>query len=370
METIKIAFCNRPSYDKPLGGDAIQMLQTKKHLEESYNLKIDIVTDANDITSDYALVHVFNFLTYKVTAKFIKRAKQLNIPVVSSCIYWDYSYASACILYKILGYPSYLNYRHLRFIRSLLHAISFVSPKPTGISRIFRTHVCKFIKDSAIIAPNSKEEGDLLLKFAGITDNSKIRVIYNGVSIKNNNIIPEKTFFSMYQIPRNYILQVGRIEGLKNQLNLVYALKDNPEIPIVFIGEEFDKKYVNRLRSLSEARGNVFFLGKIPHEDIASFYRYAALHVLLSLRESPGLVSLEACSLQCPIVLSTSQFLPLKTYFEGAPYVADPLNIQNIKDTVLKAYRERSVYSIDLSRFSWDNVANQTFQVYKELLDK
>ena len=288
MKTIKIAFCNRPSYDKPLGGDAIQMLQTKKHLEESYNLKIDIVTDANDITSDYALVHVFNFLTYKITAKFIKRAKLLNIPVVSSCIYWDYSYASACILYKILGYPSYLNYKKLRFIRSLLHLMSFVSPKPTGVSRIFRTNISKFIKDSAIITPNSKEEGDLLLKFAGITDKSKIRVIYNGVSIKNNNIIPENVFFSRYQIPRNYILQVGRIEGLKNQLNLVYALKDNPEIPIVFIGEEFDKKYVNRLRSLSEARGNVFFLGKIPHEDIASFYQYAALHVLLSLRESPG----------------------------------------------------------------------------------
>ena len=54
MEKIKIAYCNRPSYDNPLGGDAVQMLKTKEELEKLYNIQIDIITDPSLITKDYS----------------------------------------------------------------------------------------------------------------------------------------------------------------------------------------------------------------------------------------------------------------------------------------------------------------------------
>lgn len=41
---INVAFCNRPSYDNPLGGDAIQMLKTKEWLEILYGIHISIIT--------------------------------------------------------------------------------------------------------------------------------------------------------------------------------------------------------------------------------------------------------------------------------------------------------------------------------------
>lgn len=368
MEIIKIAFCNRPSYNSPLGGDAIQMLQTKKYLEENYSVQIDIVTDYHDITSKYSLVHVFNFLTYKVTRAFIRQAKLLNIPIVSSCIYWDYSFASIGLFYKILGYPCYINRRQFAILYPILDFLSCIFSKPVGISRTFRCHVREFIMKSDVIAPNSVEEGRSLLRFAGLQDESKFRVVYNGVSLNSCVVMKEVDFFQKYHIPHNYILQVGRIEFLKNQLNIVYALMNNPEIPIVFVGEEYDRLYVNKLYALAKRRGNVYFLGKIPHEDIASFYHYAALHVLLSLRESPGLVSLEACALNCPIVVATSQYLPLDTYFPDAPYVADPLDIIDIRQTILKAYNERKPYALDFSKFSWRNVAEQTYNIYKDIL--
>lgn len=368
METIKIAFCNRPSYDSPLGGDAIQMLQTKQYLEDNFDVQIDIITDYHDITTKYSLVHVFNFLTYKVTRTFINQAKQLGIPVVSSCIYWDYSFASTGLLYKIIGYPSFVNWRQFAVLYPFLDFISYIFSKPVGISRVFKRHVREFILKSDVIAPNSIEEGRSLLHFAGLQDESKLKVVFNGVSLNSNVVMSEIDFFQKYKIPHNYILQVGRIEFLKNQLNIVYALKDNPEIPIVFIGENYDRLYVKKINALAKRRGNVYFLGKIPHEDIASFYKYAALHVLLSLRESPGLVSLEACALNCPIVIATSQYLPLNTYFPGAPYVADPLNIADIRQTILNAYSERKPYALDVNRFSWRNVAEQTYNIYKDLL--
>lgn len=374
QEKIKIAFCNRPSYDNPLGGDAVQMLQTKKYLEENYNVDVEIVTNPDMIISAYSIVHVFNFLTYRITAPFIERAQSLGIPVVSSCIYWDYSYAGTFIFFELLRhYPGHIAERQVQVLRKLLQCIGQVSLKPTGMSFMFRRYVRKFIQASTVIAPNSLEERDLLLSFAEMGDErvkEKFQVVYNGVQLDKKSIMNEDDFFRKYKLPHGYILQVGRIEYLKNQLNLLYALKDNPEIPIVFVGQIFSQSYFNTLKKLSRERGNVFFIEKVEYSDIASFYKYASLHVLLSLRESPGLVNLEAASLSCPIVVSDERFIPLNTYFKEVPYVVNPLDVSQIKSTLLKAYVERKTTPIDLEEFSWRNVAKQNYQIYKKILNR
>ena len=59
---MKIAFCNRPKWDSPLGGDGVQMLKTKAHLEELYGLQINIVTNPEMLDRSYDIVHVFNFV--------------------------------------------------------------------------------------------------------------------------------------------------------------------------------------------------------------------------------------------------------------------------------------------------------------------
>ncbi len=373
MEKIRIAFCNRPSYDNPLGGDAVQMLQTKKYLEENFDVRIDVITDAELITKEYSIVHIFNFLTYKITDRFVGKAHSLGIPIVSSCIYWDYSYAGTYAFFELFrNYPICITNRRVQFLRKVLNLIGKFSLKPTGISFMFRQYVRKFIQLSTVVAPNSKEEGDLLLDFAKMHDEqskSKFKVVYNGVQLNKKNILDEQDFFQKHGLPHGYILQVGRIEYLKNQLNLLYALKDYPDIPIVFVGQVFSQSYFRRLNKLAKKRGNVFFIEKVEHSDIASFYKYATLHVLLSLRESPGLVNLEASSLSCPIVVSDKRFIPLDTYFKDVPYVVDPFNISQIRETVLKAYAERKATRIDVDEFSWSNVAKQTWQIYVNILN-
>ena len=83
---INVAFCNRPSYDNPLGGDAIQMLKTKEWLEILYGIHISIITHPNELTVNFNIVHVFNFATYEITNGFVEKAHQLGIPIISSCI--------------------------------------------------------------------------------------------------------------------------------------------------------------------------------------------------------------------------------------------------------------------------------------------
>lgn len=366
---MKIAFCNRPKWNEPLGGDGVQMLKTKEALESLYKVEIDIITNAEDITNKYDLVHIFNFVTTKVTYTFFERAIYLKIPIVSSSIFWDYTYAATGLVRLFIG----SNFAGIRpkIYKYTLHLLSKSVGRPYLFSYKFKKIYRFFCKHSDIILPNSIEEGYLLQKFIGkpFIEN-KIQVVYNGVDKSSNITYVEKEhFFSKYSIPHNYILQVGRIEPVKNQINLLYALMDNKEIPIVFVGKIYDSKYFKKLDKLAKKRGNVYFIDAVPHEEIDSFYFYAKLHVLLSLRESPGLVSLEALLNNCPIVISDSRYCPVKTYFPSQPYIADPLNIKDIRKVILSAYSESKLVKDNMDSFTWEKAAQQTFDGYCTVLN-
>lgn len=363
---MKIAFCNRPNWDSPLGGDGVQMLKTKAHLEELYGLNIDIVTDPNLLNESYDVVHIFNFVTYNVTETFFNKANALSLPIVSSCIFWDYTYAQ--------GFTRLFCFTHLsniaaKFIKMLVGVTVATVGYPDVFTKKVRNKYSFFCASSKYVLPNSIEEGRLLQEYIRKPDiMGKIHVVFNGTDNNLNPIMNEVDFFNKYKIPHDYILQVGRIESVKNQMNVLYSLRKDKDIPIVFIGKIAEPTYYKKLKRLADKRGNVFFIDAVPHEDIDSFYNYARLHVLISLRESPGLVSLEALMNDCPIVISSERYTPVKTYFSNQPYIVDPFDIEQIRYTLLKAYKEHNVVKEGMESFTWEKAAEQTYDAYKKCL--
>jgi glycosyltransferase involved in cell wall biosynthesis len=374
---MKIAFCNRKNYDNPLGGDGVQMHKTKFYLEQEYDIQIDIIVNPNDLNQSYDIVHIFNYLTIDETLSFFEKAKNLNIKIVSSSIYWDYSYSSTHVFSKIFGTPDFISEKRINFQRSIIRFITLLTNRPIGISPKLKKYCQIFTTSSSYILPNSKEEGEKLLAFCDPNsdiNSKKIRVVFNATDFidtqNKTDVIEEKiSFLSKYKIPADYILQVGRIEYIKNQLNLLYSLMDYPNIPIVFVGKVFEKEYFDKLNKLASKRGNVFFIANVEHADIKDFYKYAKVHVLLSLRESPGLVSLEALSMNCPIVVSDNRFAPTSTYFKDTAFITNPLNEKDIKEKVLKAYNTPRTIFPELI-FTWKKAAEQTYNVYLECLSK
>lgn len=365
---MNVVFCIRPEFETLLGGDAIQMMKTKEFLERKFGLKIDIATKSDEILQKHDIVHVFNFSTYDVSKQFIKRAVGLGIPVVSSPVFWNYTYSSTSKLFYAFPLLNKLDEFSIGIFRRIITWMGNVLNKPSVVSSEFKRNAVWMFNNSNFVAPNSKEEGDLLMKWLNVSDDDKIRVVYNATDISKNQVaMDEELFYQKYRIPKDYILQVGRIEYCKNQLNLLIALRDNTEIPIVFVGKMVDGTYFKKLSRIAEKRGNVFFIDVVPHNEIASFYRYAKLHVLMSLRESPGLVNIEALANDCPIVVSDKRFLPIDTYFENQPYIANPLDVEEIKNVVLKAYKEGKLTPFDFNKFSWDTVAEQTYGIYLEV---
>lgn len=370
---MRIAYCIREKYEN--GGDGIQAIKTKEYLVKKYNVNIDIITNPNQLDASYDLVHIFNYATTDLSKAFFNKALELKLKIVSSPIYWDYSYSIMPLYMYFWCDKNFISECFIQFHR-FFHSIISLLPKSlikesyTNVSSRFKRHIRFFVKNSELILPNSYEEGELCCSFAGINDEkSKIRVVYNGVDVSGVKILGREEFFSKYNIPQNYILQVGRVEYPKNQMNLISAMMDFPEIPIVIVGTPNEKyPYVHKLRKLAAKRGNVYFLEHVTHDEVYSFYYYAKIHVLLSMRESPGLVNLEALSQGCPIVISDERCLPVKTYFKENFISVNPFDKKKIKNAIMRAY-EMEHKKVDLSEFSWEKVADQTYAAYSELLN-
>ena len=364
---VKVAFCNRPNWDNPLGGDGVQMLKTKEALEKNYEIEIDIITEAAKINSRYDIVHIFNYVTTEVTHTFFAQALKYGIPIASSSIYWDYSYIYSSISrYLFRKKFTHCTAKLLKFIST---SLAKIIDRPKLLTKGTKKEYRYFIKSSDIVLPNSQEEADLLQKFCGIDISNKVKIVYNGYTpVKACAVLSKEDFKLKYGLPEDYVLQVGRIETIKNQINVLYALKDNPNIPIIFIGKVVEENYYRKVKRLAEKRGNVLFIDSVPHEEMNSFYKYAALHILPSLRESPGLVSLEALSNGCPIIVSNEAYTPVNTYFSNQEYIVDPLDIETLHDTLLKAYKYRKVECSGFERFTWDNAAAQTWAAYQKII--
>lgn len=371
---MKLAYCIRPEYKN--GGDGVQAIKTKEYIEKvQKDVEINILTNPDELTEDYALVHIFNYATTDLTQRFFHRAMALRLKIVSSPVFWDYSYSMIPFMQLVRFNKEFITEDYVmrqqkvsRWLSSL--PIARLQLIYNNISNKFRKSIRGFIEQSNLILPNSREEGEKCCEFSGSPESwkSKIRVVYNGVDVKGVNIVEKETFLKKYSLPEIYVLQIGRLEYLKNALNLIGSLMEHPEIPIVFVGNDRgSEKYSAQLRKMGSKRGNVFFISNVPHEEIYSFYRYAKVHVLLSMRESPGLVSLEALSQACPIVVADERFCPVKTYFEEQVEVVNPYDKEAILSAILRSM-EKEHRPVDLSKFSWSVVAEQTLDAYKEVL--
>jgi glycosyltransferase involved in cell wall biosynthesis len=368
---MKVAFCIRGNYLSQYGGDTTQLIKTKEYLERLHGVEGEILVDPQKLDGSFDIAHIFNLSTRKCSEAFVLKAKEENIKIVFSTVYWDYAYVS------IFRFMQFINYNLTPFTAKICLFISRISAAifqyPQDISFLFRRHIKKMIKLADILLPNSLEEAEKMIYFIGKNRYevmNKVRIIPNAADFKDTE--KETNIFNTYQIPQGYILQVGRISFLKGQLQTIKALEQYPNVPIVFIGNDFNDHYAKVVRKRARKRGNVFFISEIPHDEVQLFYKHALLHILPSLRESPGLVSLEALANGCKIVVANHKFTPYKTYFDGIASVCNPLSMRDIKNSILQEMKtERNAYQNSdtiKSRFSWENAAKETYKAYCSVL--
>jgi starch synthase len=142
----------------------------------------------------------------------------------------------------------------------------------------------------------------------------KIRVIHNGIDLKEYRPRPDRSVLARYGIDpdRPFVLFVGRITRQKGIIHLVNAIPylkpgsqvvlcagapDTPEI-----GREMNEA-VERARK--ETENPIVWIPQIvPKEDIISIYTHAAVFICPSVYEPFGIINLEAMACETPVVAS------------------------------------------------------------------
>ena len=366
---MKILFANRKKCMERKGGDTFQMLYTKEYLEREYtDISIKIITDADEIKNyvDYDIIHIFNMQYYYETLKYIEEAKKYNKTIVLSPIYWSKLDA----VYIARMYRIWANMALLHACEPIKKIISF-HPGPNGyLSKQYINKYKKLLDQVDYLVPNSNEEWSIILKEFHFSQSVKTVVVPNAIVLNKGQF--ENKHYSDLKQYRGCILEVGRIEPIKNQLGVVLASMKNNR-PIVFIGLDSNpkSKYSKELHRVATKRGNVYFMGEMSQDEVREFYRIAGVHVLPSFRESPGLVTLEALYEGCNVVVANSKYCPID-YYSLNKYgtVCNPYSIKSIQAAIDTAISSNKKIKPDASYFdfiSYSNVAKKMHEIYLSL---
>jgi glycosyltransferase involved in cell wall biosynthesis len=342
------------------------MLQTKQCLEK-LGVSVDVSLDAEPVLDGYDVVHLFNIQTSHYGLRQMENARRSGVPVVLSTIYWGTRH-----LYRSEDFVRYHCSGVVRALARLdwrLPALLLRLNRQYG-TKAERKHL-DMLKAADFLLPNSYAEAEVLaLEFDAPWIRGKSHFVPNGISAagsdgeKNQVAAPAALAES-----GEYVLEVGRIEPIKGQLKLIEALLESPEIPLVFVGRPGNQAYYQRCRELGERRGNTRFIDAVPHEEIAGYYRAAKVHALPSLRESPGLVTLEAAMQGANCVVSVHG--PILEYFANLAWCCDPDDVGSLRQAVLQAWRAPRSEKLKeriLTSFTWEEAARATLDAYRVVL--
>lgn len=213
---------------------------------------------------------------------------------------------------------------------------------------------------------------------------NKVVTTYNGIDesfkkITNPRILKK---VELYGLKNPYILSVGQWRSHKNLLRLVDTFSNLKkeekfeDLDLVFAGK-VDKKYpdlTSRVKQLGLEKF-VKFTGFVPDEDLPIVYNNARLFVFPSLSEGFGLPGLEAQACGIPVASSDKTSLP-EIFGKGAIYF-NPLNTNDMTVKIKQSLEDEELRGklIDdglqnAKRFSWDETARKTLEVYQEILYK
>lgn len=371
--SMKVLFVNRSdSFWRP-GGDVVQMLETKRNLED-LGAEIDISLSGHPIGVGYDLAHVFNSQIPYEEFEQVRHLKQVRLPVCLSTIYWDATETLWADMAVRAIFRSAKDEAQLESYIDRLHdqtleikGLSPVSPSP--YYRAVKAAQRRLFEQVDYLLPNSQLEMREISIRHGIC-NKPFTVVPNGVDPEIFLCGDADRFIDKYGV-RDFVVMAGRIEGRKNQLLTLYALR-NENLPVVIIGGQYDRDYAQLCRKW--AGPNVLFLGHLPQTELASAYAAARVCILPSWMETPGLAALEAALAGCNLVVTNRG--ATWEYFGNYAYYCDPSDPESIRDATLKAYnnferdrpRREAFRDLILSQYNWKQAAEKTLIGYKNLL--
>lgn len=360
---MKVLFIARSTLYTVYGGDTVQILNTAAGLR-ALGVEVDIkLTHEPMDYGAYQLLHFFNIIR---PADILVHAHRSKKPYVVSTIYVDFSEYERKERRGVAKLVTNMFSRDaVEYLKSLARWIKNGERIQSRTYLLYghRAAVKRVAKHAALLLPNSHSEYRRLQQDYGI--DTSYHVVYNGI---DTDLFGEDEP-SVKRDPLR-VLCVARIEGKKNQLNLIRAL-NNTGFQLMIVGKPAPNHLSYNEACRREAAANIQFVNFVEQQHLARYYQQATVHVLASWNETCGLSSLEAAYNGCNLVITDKG--DTREYFGDDAWYCDPSSPDSIREAVEHAaaapFREgirKSVQEI----FNWPHAAEETWKAYQMVLAK
>lgn len=171
-----------------------------------------------------------------------------------------------------------------------------------------------------------------------------------------------------------FLARLDRAHYFKGLHLLIDAVARLPEARLVVGGDgEWREEYEARARARLGDRAQ--FVGDVPDEALAAFYRAADVFALPSVdrTEAFGLVLLEALACGTPVVASRLPGVRTLVDEGRTGYLVDPGNIDELADRLGRCIRESATLGANAhqfvrARYGWASIAAKLLDLYQRLL--
>jgi len=231
----------------------------------------------------------------------------------------------------------------------------------------------------ALIAVSESTRQDVI-RVLGISP-EKIITIQSGVDPAFrpiNDTVAKGKIAEKYDLPERFILYVGLIEPRKNLPMLISAFKrlidSGEDYKLVLVGR-YGWMYEELLKQINnlDLEGMIHFTGYVSQEDLPLVYNLSSLFVYPTIYEGFGLPVLEAMACGVPVITTDVSSLP---EIVGEAGMLVPVNdVKALYGAMIEVLRDedlrRKMINKGIQRaakFTWEQTAKLTFQVYQQVM--
>lgn len=370
--SFRVIFLPHPSAYKNMEdvtGPTIRIFKTMEYLKEigvECGLSFSNVPDV----SDYHLAHAFcHAWDPKYTLEVVLKVKQQNRPVCLSTVYMDIRETNFALNAIPAIFSCLDEGERKRYLDALQEGKLWVSntlAKSYPYDPILQEYQNTLFEIADMLICFSRKEIKDISSLLNVQN--KFVVVPNAAdSSLFGNTSPEWCLKNIGI--KDFILSVGHIEARKNQLMLLYALKDI-DIPVVLVGgvSQSSWKYYELCKAY--ANSITLFIPQLKREQLASCYAAAKVHALPSWVEGVSISSLEAAMSGCNIVITNRG--SEREYFGKQAFYCDPADIHSIRANVLAAYskeRNNDFKEYIRKEYSYQKAALATLRAYQKIFE-
>ncbi len=223
----------------------------------------------------------------------------------------------------------------------------------------------------------SKRNQSVLIDQLGVSED-KVRVIPNGANPRQFKPIGRHTAREKLGLPadRPILLSVGHLSHVKGQDILLEAiptvLEQEPDALFVLVGEGPRGRALKALAHQLGISDAVIFAGHRPHHEIPVWMASCDVLALPSRDEGNPTVLFEALTAGRPVASTRVGAVPDVVRSDELGYLCNPGDPHGLATVILRALRSQwseAAIRKHAEHFTWDRVADDIMQVYREVLE-